>query len=324
MKRGGINRGFLGSRKAVSALIATVLLLLITFSAVGVIWGAVLPMLTTVMKSGQACLNARVNINSIAGFTCYDENKKQINVMVNRGPEEFNLSGVQISLISQGKTNAYTVKKDINLIKNGSFESWSAGPGSAPDGWVFAVAGGGTIARSANGKIGAYASAITRGTNYADLYQDFHTDKGISYWRGRNASLSCWVKTSTANSGAVRLKDDAGVTTAMHSGSGLWENLKVTRTINSGATYASARCDVNVNSDTILCDGCMLVEGSEAIIWGENIVYGDIPEKNEARTYTIAAENITGVSVAPIVQVGRQENTCGITSRFNNVPKCVT
>jgi len=325
MKRGGMHRGFLGSRKAVSALIAAVLLLLITFSAVGVIWGGVLPMITSAMQSGQACLTARVSINSVAGFTCYDENKKQINVMVNRGAEEFNLSGIQIGLDSMSRVISYTVRDYKNQILNGNLEIWSNGPNSDPDGWSKQGSNPNTASReSTEKKIGAYsAKIVTNALGSTMLIQQIHPAKGINYWKGRTVTLSAWVKT---NSGNIRIiiNDGVGTSSATHSGGNNWELLNVTRTISGSATIVEARLSAEQTSATAYFDGVLLVEGSNAKVWGNNEISEILPNKNEANTYVISAENITGVSVAPIVQVGRQENICGITSRFDDIPKCLT
>lgn len=119
------------NKKAVSALVATVLLILVTVAAVGIIWAAVMPMITRALELNQACLNARLNIDTTRGYTCYDAEKKQANVMVTRGAEDFELTGMQIGLVStQGETkNIDTrqawVPKDrsqikILIIENGS------------------------------------------------------------------------------------------------------------------------------------------------------------------------------------------------------------
>ena len=54
------------NKKAISALVATVLLVLITVAVVGLIWGAVIPMINTGMEEStakQECLKTGITIN---------------------------------------------------------------------------------------------------------------------------------------------------------------------------------------------------------------------------------------------------------------------
>jgi hypothetical protein len=103
------------SKKAVSALIATVLITLITVSAVGIIWGAIVPMITQVLQLNQACLNARLTIDMNSGYSCYNESSKQAQIMVKRGPEDFKLYGVQLSVSGKGQQKTSTFKEDTSL-----------------------------------------------------------------------------------------------------------------------------------------------------------------------------------------------------------------
>lgn len=104
---------FLKKRKAVSALVATVLLILITVAAVGIIWGAIMPMLNRAMEMGQACLNARLTIDTTSGYTCYKSTTTEAMIMVGRGAEEFDLAGMNIMVSGGGQSRTF-------LIKNGT------------------------------------------------------------------------------------------------------------------------------------------------------------------------------------------------------------
>jgi len=66
-------------------------------------------------------------------------------------------------------------------------------------------------------------------------------------------------------------------------------------------------------------------EKSAAEIWQDylnNIIYGEMPGPNEAKTMVIEGENITEISIAPIVRVRNKEKTCDVTSKVN-LPECV-
>jgi len=113
---------YLRAKKSVSALVATVLLILITVAATGIIWSAVMPMITKSTKMSEACLNARLNIDTTAGYTCYDEANKQVYVMVRRGAEDFNLSGIKIQLSGDGKTKGYNISLNAIGVLNLKFD----------------------------------------------------------------------------------------------------------------------------------------------------------------------------------------------------------
>lgn len=98
------------NKKAVSALVATVLLILITVAAVGIIWGAIMPMLNRAMEMGQACLNARLTIDTTSGYTCYKTSTKEAQIMVGRGAEEFSLAGMYLIVSGGGQSKTFKIK----------------------------------------------------------------------------------------------------------------------------------------------------------------------------------------------------------------------
>jgi flagellin-like protein len=101
----------MAKKKAVSALVATVLLILITVAAVGIIWGAIMPMMNRAMEMGQACLNARLSINTESGYTCHNITGNRVFVMVARGSEEFNLAGMYLTISGGGRSKAYLINE---------------------------------------------------------------------------------------------------------------------------------------------------------------------------------------------------------------------
>jgi len=102
----------LKNKKAISALIATVLLILITIAGVAIIAGAVIPMITKITQSGQACTSARLNIDTSAGFTCL--NSTGVNVNIVRGPEDFDLAAIQLIILDDTGTTKEIVMSDAS------------------------------------------------------------------------------------------------------------------------------------------------------------------------------------------------------------------
>jgi len=108
----------LKSKRAISALVATVLLILITVVAVGIIWGAITPMMNRAMEMGQACLSARLTINTESGYTCYNStafpSHGEVQVMISRGSEEFELAGMHLILSGVGQSKTFIVRNNTN------------------------------------------------------------------------------------------------------------------------------------------------------------------------------------------------------------------
>lgn len=102
------------NKKGVSTLIATVLLMLITVAAVGIISGFVLPMLQEkITEASQSCISAQIKIDTEGGYTCYDLLNKQLNVRISRGSDEIELAGLQIIASVGGSSYKYEISDDI-------------------------------------------------------------------------------------------------------------------------------------------------------------------------------------------------------------------
>jgi len=202
--------GGLLNKKSVSALVATVLLILITVAATGIIWSAVMPMITKSTKMSEACLNAKLSIDTISGYTCYDENKRVVNIMIKRGAEKFNLSGVQISLVSSGKTKSYYIYDDSAIILNMPFDEGSGAIVTDMSG----KGNNGTIVGSAVWTNGRYDKAL--GFNGLNSRVDL-SDKGSFDFNNTDFTISAWFKLDSyygrptvCNQSPISANDDYG------------------------------------------------------------------------------------------------------------------
>jgi FlaG/FlaF family flagellin (archaellin) len=99
-------------KKTVSALVATVLIVLITVGAITMIWMFVLPLVAQNLDVSKACLNAKVWIDEQSGYTCYDNNNRQVKISVERGADEVNLAGISVGVVGGGRT----VSKEVREI----------------------------------------------------------------------------------------------------------------------------------------------------------------------------------------------------------------
>ena len=140
-------------KRGISAVVATVLIILITVAAVTIIWAAIIPMIKQQTEGVQVCLDAvsQVSIESEGGYTCYDGDGTPafcnvetcgtdddeecttktdceaedsgvwtdatgvVDVQISRGAADFNLAGVQIIVSEGGTTNSTTETTIANL-----------------------------------------------------------------------------------------------------------------------------------------------------------------------------------------------------------------
>lgn len=96
------------AKKAVSALVATVLLILITVAAIGIIWSAVMPMINKATQYGQSCMNARLQIDTDSGYTCYNASGVVLTNIV-RGADDFVPSAIQLIVAGGGQSKVFKV-----------------------------------------------------------------------------------------------------------------------------------------------------------------------------------------------------------------------
>jgi len=91
------------NKKGISAIVATVLIILITVAAVTIIWAAIIPMVSNQLDEGNACLTATSQLSiGAAGYTCYDGTN--LRVQIKQGAKDSGLEDVQILYSTAGAT----------------------------------------------------------------------------------------------------------------------------------------------------------------------------------------------------------------------------
>lgn len=101
-------------KRGISAVVATVLIILITVAAVTIVWTAIIPMIKTNLELGAACLEADVLIDASSGYTCYDAENKIVAVQVKKGANEVNISEIEFLLDSGGTSRKITKSFDLS------------------------------------------------------------------------------------------------------------------------------------------------------------------------------------------------------------------
>lgn len=105
------------NKKAVSALIATVLIIGITIAAFGIVYSFIMPVIREGIESSKKCSEMQLSIDTSKGFTYYDStSNNDVSIMVSRGPKSGALSSVQLK-VTDDTGNSATIKSS-GLIRN--------------------------------------------------------------------------------------------------------------------------------------------------------------------------------------------------------------
>ncbi len=103
------------NRKGVSAVIATVLLILITIAAVTIIWAVVLPMIQGI--TDVSCVNVIQDVSVLdRGYTCYNESGDNVKIQISRGSKDYDLRNLQVSISAGGNSKSYYVLDNTTTI----------------------------------------------------------------------------------------------------------------------------------------------------------------------------------------------------------------
>ena len=125
------------NKKGISAIVATVLIILITVAAVTIIWAAIIPMIQNTIEGSQECFDASAALSVITDYSCvdhgvcdnvsvicqasedvcittgtgecngvWDDDAGSVSVQVHRGTGSFVLTGVEIIYGAEGNTQS--------------------------------------------------------------------------------------------------------------------------------------------------------------------------------------------------------------------------
>jgi hypothetical protein len=161
-------------------------------------------------------------------------------------------------------TKAIGTPGGVSFARNGNLETWLAGTAVAPTNWTL-TGSGATVARDGtNFKIGTFAAALTRVGNDCYLAQNAVTSFGpAAWWQNRQVTFGAWVRATAGSRARLHIHDGVGSSASeYHTGTGLWEWITVTRTIDNAATQVEIRLAVDTGNTTVQFDGATLVLGA--------------------------------------------------------------
>ena len=121
----------MNNKKGVSAIVATVLIILITVAAVTIIWAAIIPMVTDQLDKGSACLEVTSQLSvGGSGYTCL--NSTHLNVQVKTGSDVSTLQNLQFLVGEGGTTTSFNLFDAAGTLTEGiSGVTTLPGPNSA-------------------------------------------------------------------------------------------------------------------------------------------------------------------------------------------------
>jgi hypothetical protein len=91
-------------KKGISAIVATILIILIVVVGVGIVWKVILPIFAEIEYLSYS--DVRLNI-VFQGYTVYDPSKDFAFVQIGRGQDDVNVTGLEIGFIFEGNSKTY-------------------------------------------------------------------------------------------------------------------------------------------------------------------------------------------------------------------------
>ncbi len=103
------------NNKGISAVVATVLIILITIAAVGIIWTAVIPMIRNQISGGTVCFDAEAAVEIGASYSCKNDDNVTIQVRhTAAGAGEVELTGLKLKYYSSdGESYVQEIESDL-------------------------------------------------------------------------------------------------------------------------------------------------------------------------------------------------------------------
>jgi len=175
------------SKKGISAVVATVLIILITVAGVAIIWVGVLPILRESLVFEE--LEGRVSVVGTGGYTIYDSSRGIASVQVKRDVDEGVMDRIRVNFIVGGNSvGSNVVAPDSGQTRVYNFDLSAYGtPDSVEVAPIFISSGGKEKEGSISSKVDMPMGVISDvdGVVYGlgvDVFSDVPTDGLVSMW----------------------------------------------------------------------------------------------------------------------------------------------
>ena len=104
------------NKKAISGIVASVILIALVIASVGIVWKVVQGMISSKLEESSSCFDVADKV-SLGEYTCFNSSGKEILFEIDVG--DINLDKVVVLVSGQGTTKSYTItneEQDIGLL----------------------------------------------------------------------------------------------------------------------------------------------------------------------------------------------------------------
>ena len=109
----------MNKKKGISAVVATVLIILITVAAVTIIWATIIPMINNQLARGTVCLDAMTALSiENKGHTCFNDVANHVQVQVKHGSKEVGLEAIQILITDTNGNTMSVTNRTLTVLPN--------------------------------------------------------------------------------------------------------------------------------------------------------------------------------------------------------------
>jgi len=188
-------------KRGISAIVAVILILLITVSGVTIIWNVVVPLVREEVSFEENLVD--LSIETVAGYTVWDSSTQTMSVQVKRGSDEVGLAGLQF-IFSRGSNSVikeiFGDLPGLNQMKLYNFNLTVLG--GEPDSISIAPIFENRNVGSISSKLDNFPKGNVDITNLIDVADGLDEDGD-----GYNSEEDCDDKNALINPGAAELCD---------------------------------------------------------------------------------------------------------------------
>jgi hypothetical protein len=118
-------------KKALSTVVATVLIILLTVVSVGIVWGFVRGILNPVVTNKCYAVQTNPELVTLGdAYTCYNDTSEELQLMINIGDIE--IDGLLVSVLANGASRSFILTNNDTLISNPSVRYYQSDNGGTP------------------------------------------------------------------------------------------------------------------------------------------------------------------------------------------------
>lgn len=111
-----MNYKMIQNKKAVSTIIATVLMIALVIAITGIVWVVVSNLVSQQLEEAGTCLDVIGKVSINHQYTCYNITGKELMFSIEIG--DINISKVVVSVSGSGTGNSYEIEKTPKTITN--------------------------------------------------------------------------------------------------------------------------------------------------------------------------------------------------------------